>query len=69
MRAVLLANCPKGMAVADWLKLMERPENRAPYPLRITPGMPDTPDARKLDLKYQYMLIQDEPLHHGPRAH
>jgi hypothetical protein len=55
MRVVLLANCPKGMAEADWLKLMERPENRALYPLRITQGMLDTLDMRQLDPAYLYM--------------
>jgi hypothetical protein len=43
------------MAEADWLKLMERPENRALYPLRITQGMLDTLDMRQLDPAYLYM--------------
>ena len=28
-RAVLLANCPKDMAEADWLRLMAMPVNRS----------------------------------------
>jgi hypothetical protein len=57
-RAVLLANCPKGMAEADWLKLMEKPVNRTLYPLRLTQAMLDTLDAEKLDLKYRYVLVR-----------
>ena len=66
-RAVLLANCPKGMPKADWLKLMANPENATLYPLRITQAMLDTLDATQLDLRYQYLLIQNEPQRHGPR--
>lgn len=66
-RAVLLANCPKGMPKADWLKLMANPVNATQYPLRITQAMLDTLDASKLDLRYQYLLIQNEPQRHGPR--
>jgi len=56
------------MAAADWLRLMEKPVNRSLYPLRITQAMLDTLDANKLDLRYQYLLIQNEPQHHGPRV-
>jgi hypothetical protein len=58
MRVVLLANCPKGMAEADWLKLMESPENRTLYPLRITQGMLDTLDMRQLDPGFYYMMAR-----------
>lgn len=68
-RAVLLANCLKDMAEADWLKLMANPANTSLYPLRITQAMLDTLDATKLDLRYQYMFIPNEqPPHHGPQV-
>lgn len=65
--AVLRANCPKDMAEAEWLKLMEIPANRVAFPLRITPGMLDTLDGREMDLRFQYLFIPDQPQHHGPR--
>ncbi len=55
--AVLRANCPKDMTEAEWLKLMEVPANRAAFPLRITPGMLDTLDRRKMDLRFTYVLV------------
>ena len=57
-RSVLLANCPKDMAEADWLRLLENPVNRSFYPLRITQAMLDTLDGRKLDLRYRYVLFR-----------
>ncbi len=66
-RAVLLANCPKDLTGQQWLKLMEKPENAVLFPLRVTQAMLDTLDATKLDLRYRYMLIQNEPQRHGPR--
>jgi len=45
-RAVLIANCPKDMAEADWLRPMAMPVNRSLYPLRLTQGTMDTIDAR-----------------------
>jgi hypothetical protein len=57
-RAVLLANCPKAMAEADWLRLMAKPVNRSLYPLRITQAMLDTLDASKLDPGYQYVMVR-----------
>jgi hypothetical protein len=59
MRAVLLANRPKGMAEAEWLKLMEIPANRTLFPLRVTQGMLDTLDARELDLRFSYVLVNN----------
>ena len=56
--AVLLANCPKGMPKADWLKLMANPENATLYPLRITQAMLDTLDGREMDLRYRYVLVE-----------
>lgn len=61
-RAVLLANCPKSMPEADWLKLMAQPVNSTLYPLRITQAMLDTLDAAQLDLRYQYMLVKQGEL-------
>ena len=55
-RAVLLANCPKDMAAADWLRMMEKPVNRSLYPIRLTQGMLDTLDAATLDIRYQYIM-------------
>ena len=46
------------MPEADWLRLMEKPENAALYPLRITQAMLDTLDANKLDLRYRYVLVE-----------
>lgn len=59
--AVLRANCPKDMAEADWLKLMEQHANRALYPLRVSPAMLDTLDGMEMDLRYQYLLVPNEP--------
>lgn len=56
--AVLRANCPKGMAMADWLKLMANPVNAVIYPLHITQEMLDTLDGRKMDLRYRYVLVK-----------
>ena len=66
--AVLRANCPKGMAEAEWMKLMEIPANRVAFPLRITQGMLDTLDGREMDLRFQYLFIPDQTQHHGPRV-
>jgi hypothetical protein len=57
-RAVLLANRPKGISEADWLKLMVNPVNATLYPLCITQAMLDTLDAGKLDLRYRYVLVR-----------
>ena len=57
-RAVLLANRPKDMAAADWLRLMANPVNAVLYPLRVTQAMLDTLDARELDLRYRYVLVK-----------
>jgi len=46
------------MPEADWLRLMEKPENATLYPLRITQAMLDTLDARELDLRYRYVLVK-----------
>lgn len=59
-RAVLLANCPKAMAEADWLRLMAKPVNRSLYPLRITQAMLDTLDVKELDPRYQYVLVREQ---------
>lgn len=66
--AVLRANCPKGMAEAEWLKLMEQPANRTAFPLRVTQGMLDTLDGREMDLRFQYLFIPDQTQHHGPHV-
>ncbi len=67
--AVLLANLPKdpanpgqAMPEADWLRLMEKPENATLYPLRVTQAMLDTLDATKLDLRYHYVLVKQEEM-------
>lgn len=65
-KAVLLANCPKGMAQADWLKWMEKPVNQSLYPLRITQAMLDTIDAGSLDLRFRYVLMRDKSVQAGP---
>lgn len=62
--AVLRANCPKGMNEAEWLKLMEIPANRTLFPLRVTQGMLDTLDAKKLDLGYSYVLVNNSSQMH-----
>lgn len=67
-RAVLLANRPKDIPEEKWIGLMAKPENAALFPLRITQGMLDTLDATKMDLRYRYMFIPNEPQHHGPRV-
>ena len=58
-RTVLLANCPKDMAQADWLRLMENPVSRSLYPLRISQALLDTLDGSKLDLRFQYVLVPE----------
>lgn len=65
-KAVLLANCPKGMAQADWLKLMQQPVNASLYPLRITQAMLDTIDPGKLDLRFRYVMMRDRGVQAGP---
>lgn len=55
-RAVLLANRPPQFSDAEWLKLMEKSVNRSLYPLRLSPAMLDTLDARTLDPRYQYLM-------------
>ncbi|HRN35830.1 MAG TPA: hypothetical protein PLV70_10315 [Flavobacteriales bacterium] len=55
---MLLANRPKDMAAADWLRLMANPVNAVLYPLRVTQAMLDTLDARELDLRYRYVLVK-----------
>lgn len=56
--AVLQANCPKDMPMADWLKLMANPLNAVLYPLRVTQEMLDTLDGRKMDLRYRYVMVE-----------
>ncbi len=55
---MLLANRPKTMPEADWLKMMAKPVNAVLYPLHITQEMLDTLDGRKLDLRYRYVLMR-----------
>jgi hypothetical protein len=61
MRAVLLANRPEHFTEQQWLRMMEQPVNRSLYPLRITQAMLDTLDAAKLEMRYQYMLVPENP--------
>jgi hypothetical protein len=68
-RAVLLANCPRDMPPADWLKLMSDPVNASLYPIRLSQAMLDTMDATQLDPRYQYVLVPDEAAHHGNDQH
>ncbi|MBS1569008.1 MAG: hypothetical protein JST45_06140 [Bacteroidetes bacterium] len=56
--AVLVANRPKDMVEADWLKLMANPLNAVLYPLRVTQEMLDTLDGRKMDLRYRYVMVE-----------
>ena len=52
------------MNEAEWLKLMEIPANRTLFPLRVTQGMLDTLDAKKLDLGYSYVLVNNSSQMH-----
>lgn len=56
-KAILLANRPARFTEEQWLKMMERPANRALYPLRIDQTMLDTLDVKALDLRFQYELV------------
>lgn len=65
--AVLLANRPKGMPEAEWLQLMAKPENATLFPLRVTQAMLDTLDGREMDLRYRYVLVEQEIAGEGGR--
>jgi hypothetical protein len=65
-RAVLLANYPKDMPEADWLRMMEQPVNQSLYPLRLTQAMLDTIDAEKLDLRFRYVVMRVRGVQVGP---
>ena len=56
--AVLLANRPKDMPEAAWLKLMAKPESAVLFPLRVTRAMLGTLDGRAMDLRYRYVLVR-----------
>jgi len=56
-RAVLLANKPEHFTEKEWLKMMQEPVNWSLYPLRITPAMLDTLDARQLDVRFRYQMM------------
>lgn len=56
--AVLLANRPLDVDEAQWLKLMEEPVNWSLYPLLVTQAMLDTLDARQLDMRFQYVMVE-----------
>ncbi len=60
-RTVLLANRPDRFTEAQWLEMMQKPANRALYPLRITPAMRDTLDLRSLDARFQYVAWKEDP--------
>lgn len=65
--AVLLANRPLHVDEAQWLKMMEEPVNRSLYPLRITQVMLDTLDATQLDMRFQYVMVEEAPGPDPPR--
>lgn len=37
--------------------MMQEPVNWSLYPLRITPAMLDTLDARQLDVRFRYQMM------------
>lgn len=55
-KAVLMADRPTHFTEEQWLKMMERPANRALYPLRLDQAMLDTLDTKALDLRFLYEL-------------
>ena len=68
-RAVLLANRPPQFSDAEWLKMMEKSVNRSFYPLRLSPAMLDTLDARQLDIRYRYEMVPGEKTRSREDAH
>jgi hypothetical protein len=59
MLALLKAQRPPGIEEEQWLKMMQEPVNRAHFPIRLTQAMLDTLDARKLDQRYQYVMVRE----------
>jgi len=55
------------MPEAEWLQLMAKPENATLFPLRVTQAMLDTLDGREMDLRYRYVLVEQEIAGEGGR--
>ena len=56
---VIMAQRPAQIAPSQWKEIMLKPVNYSLYPIKITQGLLDTIDATQLDMRYQYIMVQE----------
>ena len=55
---VIIQQRPATIPAEQW-KAMLKPVNYSLYPIKITQGLLDTIDATQLDMRYQYIMVQE----------
>ena len=56
---VIMAQRPAQIAPSQWKEIMIKPVNYSLYPIKITQGLLDTIDATQLDMRDQYIIVQE----------
>ncbi|MBP6310733.1 MAG: hypothetical protein KA408_00575 [Flavobacteriales bacterium] len=57
---LLMQQRPATLSVEDWQKVIANPASASLYPIRITQTMLDTVDASALDIRWQYVMVEEE---------
>ena len=56
---LLMQQKPSTLSVEDWQKVIANPASASLYPIRITQAMLDTLDAKELDIRWQYVMVEE----------
>ena len=56
---VIMAQRPATIPEAQWKEMMLKPVNYSLYPIKISQALVDTIDATQLDMRYQYIMVQE----------
>ncbi|MBP6310735.1 MAG: hypothetical protein KA408_00585 [Flavobacteriales bacterium] len=56
---LLMQQKPATLSVEDWQKVIANPASASLYPIRITQAMLDTVDATALDIRWQYVMVEE----------
>ncbi|MBK6474220.1 MAG: hypothetical protein IPI00_08725 [Flavobacteriales bacterium] len=56
---VIIQQRPATIPAEQWKAMMLQPVNASLYPIRITQALLDTIDATQLDMRYQYIMVQE----------
>ena len=57
---LLMQQKPSTISVEDWQKVIANPTSASLYPIRLKQTMLDTLDATALDLRWQYVMVEEE---------